>query len=123
MKRNRKGRYTLQTGAVYDGCWEDGDWNGPGTYTHQNENKYEGEWEADFTPNPGGYMKDWSGKKFEVLNDAVFEEEWKDGLPHGQGRLTLIITTKGQKWLLLFLEHNALKILYEKNCEKIHIPC
>ena len=37
--------------------------------------------------------------------------------------LTLIIMAKGQKWLLIFLEHNALKILYEKNCEKIHIPC
>ena len=32
--------------------------------------------------------QDWSGNKFEVLNDAVYEGEIKDGLPLGQGHST-----------------------------------
>ena len=32
--------------------------------------------------------QDWSGSKFEVLNDAVYEGDLKNGVPHGQGCCT-----------------------------------
>ena len=29
-KQQGPGRFTFPDGAVYDGCWTDGDWHGPG---------------------------------------------------------------------------------------------
>ena len=53
-------------------------------------------------------FKSW--KKKAIKKWAKFATLWDYMKYKVEKTLTLIITAKGQKWLLLFLKHNALKI-------------
>lgn len=73
-----QGKMDYSIGAVYDGHWENGQWDGYGSYIYVSGTKYTGEWKAGKRHGYGRHV---------LSNGLVFEGCFHDDSTHGTGKL------------------------------------
>jgi len=96
------GKYTYDSGDVYDGGWKDGNKHGTGKYTYSNGTVYDGDWKDGNKHGTGKityasgdvYDGDWKDNymcgtgKCTYASGSVYEGGWRDDKKHGMGKRT-----------------------------------